>query len=286
MKFEYKIGCDPELFVVDDKGNFRSAHNLIPGSKHQPSPVLSGAIQPDGTAAEFNIYPAETADEFSSFIKDVLTELRERLKAKKPKWDLLVVPTATFDQKYFKRLPAVARALGCEPDFNVYSGGMNPPPATKEPFRTGAGHIHVGWTTGQIVTDTSHLFDCKQMVSQLDCVLYPMSLLWDSDEKRRTLYGKIGSYRPKHYGVEYRPLSNMWVADPDLHLWVFNATKGSAEMLDRDLPIFEDYMAKDVVERIQKGATPDRTYLLEYHDYLVEEYGIPSLPDAYIRSYQ
>lgn len=286
MKFEYKVGCDPELFVVDKDGKFRSAHNLIPGSKHDPCPVMSGAIQPDGTAAEFNIEPASTAEEFSNHIKDVLTELKDRLKSKKPTWDLFVVPTATFDKKYFKRLPAVARALGCEPDFNIYTNDMNPPPATKEPFRTGAGHIHVGWTIGQNPKDTSHLYDCRQMVQQLDCVLYPLSLLWDSDEKRRTLYGKIGSYRPKHYGVEYRPLSNMWVADPDLHIWVFNATKDAAEKLDNDIPLFDDYMTKGIVDRIKAKEKLERTLLLEYHDYLVEEYMIPKMPEAYIRTYQ
>jgi hypothetical protein len=35
--------------------------------------------------------------------------------------------------------------------------------------------------------------------------------LWDSDKKRRELYGALGAYRPKSYGVEYRVLSNAWL---------------------------------------------------------------------------
>src|SRR5690606_35310738 len=74
-QFAYSIGCDPELFLVDGKGNFRSAHDLIPGSKLQPFKVEKGFIQPDGTSAEFNIDAAVTEEEFTTNIKTVLKSL-------------------------------------------------------------------------------------------------------------------------------------------------------------------------------------------------------------------
>src|SRR5690606_25260133 len=131
----------------------KSAHNIIPGSKHDPMPVMCGAIQPDGVAAEFNINPAANVDEFVENIRGVLTELQERIESKNKGLSLIVTPTATFDKGYFNKLPKKAKLLGCEPDYNVYTGKVNPPPETKLPFRTGAGHIHIGWTEGMSATD-------------------------------------------------------------------------------------------------------------------------------------
>lgn len=284
---QYMIGADPELFLIDSDGNYKSAHNIIKGSKAAPFEVLSGAIQVDGVAAEFNILPAKTADEFHGNIKDVLSELSSRVEEKNKGLKLIVTPTATFDKAYFRKLPKIAKLLGCEPDFNVYlDGKANPPPATKEPFRTGAGHIHVGWGDSFSTTDDAHLYDCTEAVRQLDAVLYFNSLLWDNDQKRRELYGKMGTFRPKFYGVEYRPLSNAWVADPDLHRWVFNATTKAMELLDNDSKVYTDYTARGMLSDQQSGKDVSRLRLLEYHDFLHEYYGIPQLPEAYIRNYQ
>lgn len=284
---QYMIGADPELFLTDADGVYRSAHNVIKGDKANPYPVEGGAIQVDGVAAEFNIIPASTASEFHANIRSVLSELKQRVEAKNKGLQLIVTPTAHFDKGYFRKLPARAKLLGCEPDYNVYlDGKANPPPETKEPFRTGAGHIHVGWTQGANPDESAHLYDCHETVKQLDAVLYFNSLLWDDDDKRRTLYGKMGSFRPKHYGVEYRPLSNAWVADPDLHHWVFDATVKSVELLDFDERVFSDHIARSIIADQQSGKKLSRIRLLEYHDFLVDHYNIPPLPEAYQRTYQ
>lgn len=278
---KYLIGADPELFLVDSKGNFRSAHTIVKGTKHDPFPVLNGFVQVDGVAAEFNINPAKTADEFHGNIRDVLSELSERVSEEG--YSLRVIPTATFDKQYFRRLPPYAKLLGCSADYSVYSGTANPPPATKEPFRTGAGHIHVGWTENANPAEDAHMFDCQEAVRQLDSVLYFSSLLWDSDTKRRELYGKMGSFRPKTYGVEYRPLSNVWVGDPDLHHWIFDATVRSMELLDDDVKIYADYVSRGAIADINEGKELSKLRLLEYHDYLVQQYNIPELPSSYTR---
>ena len=280
---KYLIGCDPELFLVDEKGSGKSAHNVIPGDKSNPFPVLNGAVQVDGVAAEFNIFPAATADQFVGNIRDVLQELSERIEEKNPGLQLIVQPTMTFDKTYFKKLPKKTKLLGCEPDFNVYTGSANPPPASNAPFRTGGGHIHIGWTEGANVNDGAHQFDCIEATKQLDSVLYICSLLWDSDKERRTLYGKVGTYRPKHYGVEYRPLSNAWVADPDLQKWVFNASTTCMEAIEDDVKFYHDYFQQDLIKDIKEDKDPPRLTLLEYHDYIQEEFQIPPLPEAYTR---
>jgi hypothetical protein len=236
---EKLIGTDPELFAFDHRNDrFLSGHNMIPGTKQDPHEVRDGAIQVDGVACEFNTNPAENADEFLYNIKSVMGELQEFVEPFGV--TLVAVPTATFDPEYFASLPAKTRELGCTPDYNAYTGKENDPPKTTEPFRTGAGHIHIGWTQFANPNDPEHFELCRKMVKQLDTVIYPTSLNWDADVRRRTLYGKVGSFRPKSYGVEYRPLSNAYLGNDDVIKWVFEASKRCAELLlDDDVRIYE-----------------------------------------------
>jgi len=285
---EYLIGCDPELFVKNTRtGKFVSSHDLLPGTKLEPFPLDGGAVQVDGTAAEFNILPAATAQEFSDRIRSVLSAIQAMVNSRDNDLTLFVSPTAHYDPGYFKKLPQMAKLLGCDPDFNVYLNGgtgVNPKPKTKKPMRTGAGHIHVGWTKDMEVSDHAHVFDCIEMTKQLDAVLYPCSLFWDSDNERRELYGKIGTYRVKHYGVEYRPLSNAWIADPELHIWIHEATKLAAESLDEGVRVFETSKAKNLVDKIREDRPVNTVDLEDYYLFLLDEIGIPELPHRYIET--
>lgn len=284
-QFSYTIGADPELFVMDGTGKFRSAHDLVPGSKLQPFRVTKGAIQPDGTSAEFNIDAAQTADEFLRNIKSVLIDLQKTIHEKDPTLNLRVSPVAMFDDKYFELLPAEALAFGCTPDFNAWTDGKQTEfVGTSEPFRTGAGHVHVGWTSNEDAADQAHVFDCIEATKQLDCVLYPMSLLWDKDQKRRTLYGKMGAFRPKAYGVEYRPLSNAWIADPDLQRWVFNATVRAMELLDsqvKQVKLWYDQDIRQALSVLTDGKALYPTELKKLHEVLTDDFGFEPLPKAY-----
>lgn len=234
----FKIGADPELFVREPrKANNGKLHRfisaetcdgpLIPGTKKNPFEVRGGAIQVDGVAAEFNINAAKDFKEFFGNISTVVQDLRNRIKTKKDGAYLKAVPTATFGAKYFNALPAHTRELGCEPDYSVYTGGApNPRPQTDKPFRTGSGHIHIGWTSGKTPFEEGHMKDCMLVVRELDKYLLTAAKDWDTDTKRMSLYGKPGSFRPKSYGVEYRPLSNAWLSSPESIQYVYYITLG------------------------------------------------------------
>ena len=286
-QFAYTIGCDPELFLVDSKGEFRSAHDLVPGNKLQPFRVSKGAIQPDGTSAEFNIDSAVTADEFTANIRSVLLELQATIKEKDPGLALRVTPVAHFDEKYFATLPGEALAFGCTPDYNAWTEKQTDFKGTTQAIRTGAGHIHVGWTQFEEPGDSAHIFDCIEATKQLDAVLYPMSLLWDKDRERRTLYGKMGAFRAKPYGVEYRPLSNAWVADPDLHKWIFEATTKAMSLLDgpKYVRMWLDSDIESSLGLERTGAYLIKSELLKIHDILVEDFGFPALPSSYTKKF-
>lgn len=212
---ELTFGCDPELFLRNKKtGEFVSAHGVIPGSKKEPFKVNKGAVQVDGMAVEFNIDPVKTGEEFAFSVKAVLEQLSEMVG---PDLELVAKPTVHFSDEVFAAQPPEALELGCEPDYNAYTGEQNTPPNGAAKFRTGAGHIHIGWCEDVAVDDPEHVQVCRIVVQQLDYYLGVVSHQWDDDKDRRQLYGAKGAYRVKPYGVEYRPLSNAWLNLPEIY---------------------------------------------------------------------
>jgi hypothetical protein len=225
-----KLGADPELFIFNPVDNkYVSSHNLVLGDKINPFLVKDGATQVDGVSAEFNITPAETAEEFSERIESVKSTLLTMIRSKDGNKHLRLkaTPVAYFDEDYFLTLPEEARALGCMPDFNAYTGKQNIPPGTTETFRTGSGHVHVG----DYEWKGDYEQDVRNRVKQLDYTIYPLSLIWDCDMKRRELYGMPGAFRYKSYGFEYRVLSNRWVDNVKLQKWLFKAVSRSIRCL-------------------------------------------------------
>lgn len=276
---EILIGADPELFVINRKtGKAESAHTYFPGTKYDPFMVTDGAIQVDGVAAEFNIYPAETAKEFEESITSVLQAMKLLLKQKAPDCFLAAVPVVDFEKEYFDSLPAETKRLGCEPDFNAYTKKTNPTPDAKRYFRTGAGHIHIGFTNGATPMFPKHFDKCCRLVKQLDATLFIPSHAWDDDKKRRQLYGDRGAFRPKNYGVEYRVLSNAWLRDPGIIEWVYSTALHSAKLVEEDYLLYEETFFSEFNRRTDKVYTPKD--LREYMGFLVDRGFLP-LPEEY-----
>ena len=207
--FNFLIGADPEFFVKRD-GVPVSAHGLIEGTKDAPKKVRNGAVQVDGMALEFNIDPAGSFVEFEENMVSVLSQI----KAMVPGYEAMIEPIAEFGAEYIKKQPKEARELGCSPDYNAYTKRENPRPNVDAPFRTASGHIHIGWTKDVDPMDEGHFEACCTLTKALDIWLGIPSLVWDADDRRRSLYGAAGAFRPKPYGMEYRVLSNKWIDHP------------------------------------------------------------------------
>lgn len=278
--FTFKIGADPEVFLRDASGKFVSGHDLIPGTKEEPFFVPDGAIQRDGVALEFNIAPATSSVEFIHNINSVMKSLHGHYSAVRPDCEFAIEPTAFFDKDYFDGLPEEPKILGCTPDFNAYTGLENSPPHTDEPFRTGAGHIHIGWGSGFSISNPDHFDLCRDVVKQLDCILYPASLLWDRDYKRRSLYGRLGAFRPKKYGVEYRPLSNAILKAQFIQKFVFDATVHAVDLLmNGDINFMNVAVCENMVKYLYEGNVPEAEDIADYLFYMNEEYGCPNVID-------
>tara|TARA_Y100000310_G_scaffold344692_1_gene458843 strand:- start:3479 stop:4264 length:786 start_codon:yes stop_codon:yes gene_type:complete len=236
------IGADPELFVKQN-GELVTGYGLIPGTKAQPHPVKDGAVQVDGMALEFNITPADSEDGFVFNITSVLTQLRDMV----PEHELILEPSVVFSEKNMEGLPPEAVDLGCDPDFNAYTYGMNPAPDGEGGTRTAAGHVHIGWTEGEDTSDDGFFGQCAELVKFLDLFVGIPSILYDGDKKRREMYGRAGAFRPKPYGVEYRVLSNAWLKSERRMRQVYTQTLAAIDAIMGDGVDINQYGGVEVV---------------------------------------
>jgi hypothetical protein len=246
----FKFGCDPEMFLKDDKGVPQSAYGIIPGTKQEPFKVEGGTVQVDGMAAEIGTDPAESFDEWNGHIVAVLRQLKEMLPSG---WGLGLEPSVRFSQEIMDAQPETAKELGCDPDYNAWTGEVNPYPDTlNNPcLRTFSGHLHIGWTEKNIVTDELHVGNCRDLVKQMDWFLGAWSVQKDPDKTRRQLYGKAGAFRPKPYGVEYRVLSNFWLKSKDSRRDVWNRTQAAiASMRENEMSKVHPNYSDEIVEII------------------------------------
>ncbi len=243
LQVDLKVGCDPEAFLRNTNGLI-SAHGMIPGNKETPHPVDDGAIQVDGMAVEFNINPANSIEEFVKNVNSVMKQLVQHL----PEGCRLdLSPTAQFGKEYIDSQPMDAKELGCSPDNNAYlEGAENPKPNPEVPFRTAAGHVHIGWTDGMSTDNPEHMDTCVELIKILDLVLGVPSVLVDPDTQRRDLYGAAGAFRAKDYGVEYRTLSNFWLKSESHMKWVYRGVAKSVKMFLEGFRVSEEVSNKVV----------------------------------------
>lgn len=270
MKLEY-VGADPEVFLKCKKtGKFISGYGFLPGTKAKPHPVEFGAVQKDGMAAEFNITPASSAKEFIHHVSSVLGTLSDMVSDHAT---LHIDSAVTFDRDVWDQTPEEAKELGCDPDYNAYTGAENTRPVGDVvPFRTAAGHIHLGWTKGVDPFHPEHFEACRTLVRELDFHLGVPLAFMDAKEtsvRRKILYGKPGAFRPKSYGVEYRVPSNFWIQDTQLMEWVFNTchkvfdnlVRGrAANNSDQGYPRWSVSYLRDAKEPLQDTSPDPKTW--------------------------
>lgn len=264
------LGADPELFYKE-AGQLVSAYGLIEGTKEAPYVVANGAVQVDGMALEFNIDPADNEDQWCANLQSVLAQLNEMVPG-----ELEIVSTADFGYDYISSQPEEARKLGCDPDMDAYTERENPAPDAETPFRTAAGHIHLGLVDNWEVGKPEVIQMCAKLARELDASIGLASVLMDPDVQRRQLYGKAGAFRVKPYGMEYRVLSNFWLKDERLMRWVFNSTQGVVDRFRSCLSqndegrLLQNYLF-GIPSTINNSKINDAIWLTRTYDYLFKE---------------
>ena len=233
--FDFTLGADPEMAVYNvTKGMYVSPYDILPGSKAEPYRVKDGAIQVDGFAAEFNIDPCETEEEFvekAFFVKDQMLEIMQANS--KDKLELHAYGTVTFDQKYFDSIPDSVKEVGCSPDYKKDGKEALSPVSDTDTTRYFGGHIHLGWTKVKDPHEIGHFLDCRFLNQYVhDRLFYhyystESHYYWQLPERlkaapqpilrkaayaqgdRAAVYGQ--RFRPKNYGVELRHFGNFWM---------------------------------------------------------------------------
>lgn len=218
---QFQIGCDPEFLLCNEQGEIVSGHNAVPGTKDTPFPLNDGAVQLDGVALELNTTPLPlTTDRFFATLEAVRKQAMDIVHDSEPGTNISHLTEARFKQEYWDALPDSVKEIGCDPDFDAYSGTVNQIVASdEEGVRFSGGHIHLSWNANvEDPMHPQHFEICRGIVKTLDiCVGLPLAALEGAaGVARRRQYGKAGSFRPKKYGVEYRVPGNLWTTNEDL----------------------------------------------------------------------
>ncbi len=219
LDHDFKIGCDPEIFVEDSKGALIPAFKFLP-SKDNPARTPNDednfnyhggcTMYWDGYQAEFTTKADHClgyhGDSIAAGMLGVYKAARKVFKDAK----LSLRSVFFLDPEELKNAKQEHIAFGCMPSQNAYGLKVEMPPARKVPFRSAGGHIHFG------VGKEWHK-NADVVVKALDAILGVacVSLFAEFDDPvRRKLYGLPGEYRTPAHGIEYRPLSNAWLCHP------------------------------------------------------------------------
>lgn len=217
------IGSDPEGFLYDRENKPVSSVGLIGGSKWEPRYFEEEgfAVQEDNVSVEFNIPPCSTREELIL----VMRKAKELVNTVLPKGlELRFIASELFTDKQLDN--EQAQLFGCEPDYCCWTAEVNPKPNNKTNLRSCGGHLHVSYEEENMDTSLG-------LVKFMDLYLGVPSIVLDPDTRRKTLYGKAGAFRFKVYGIEYRSLSNFWVANDELIGWVFDQTQKAIDAFNK-----------------------------------------------------
>ena len=211
-KTVFTIGTDPEFFAKSGK-KIVSVAGLLGCTKDKKLDLAPDVrLQEDNVLAEFDINPQEGFTAFNDNVRRGLDLVNKKLNEHQMEL-AFGVSSHIYTQEELESFDKSAFVFGCTPDFNAYTGQKNPSPkAADAGLRTAGGHVHIGY--GKAVSVNRDTQQCAGVLC--DYYLSLISVVLDPDTRRKELYGKASCVRFKEYGIEYRSLSNFWVAD-DVH---------------------------------------------------------------------
>lgn len=250
------IGADPEVFVVAKDGSVLPAWEYMPG-KNKPldfrtsDGAFTGTAYWDGFQAEFTTQAGITClMQMGDIVQAGLQKIMTTARAKNPKAKLTLASVVQVSDEVLASAKEEHVQFGCAPSYNVYGLQGNTTHGRQVPYRFAGGHIHFGLRDGGGVWDKERIV---RAVRVLDSVLGVacVSMFANQDNPvRRQFYGQPGEYRLPPHGLEYRTLSNAWLAHPLIFQMVFDLARAAAGLADEGLGNVWDATENETVEII------------------------------------
>lgn len=213
----FSFGSDPEFFLITE-GKFKSAIGVLPDKEYAIS--KNGCYYYyDNVLAEAQLKPVFKKEELIKNVKDCLDGL---ICSVPSFYKISLGSAAHFDEGELSH--PKAKEINCVPEWDVYTLNQNLPPQEVmfTSLRTAGGHIHLG--------DKSFFqkdLNIVNVIRMMDLFLAIPSILLDKDKtakERRKVYGHPGTHRKTEINdrIEYRTLSNFWLASPDLVEFIYD----------------------------------------------------------------
>jgi hypothetical protein len=213
---------------------------LFLGSKEKPSRTAGGhpfyhkgshPMYWDGYQAEFTTLADTCLGWHMDSIAAGMRGVYDAARAKFPGAKLSIKSVYNIDPESLQNESIKHVEFGCMPSFNAYGMKVRMPPPRKVPFRSAGGHLHFGIGTTDMET-------AIPIVKALDAIIGVacVSLFAKFDDpKRRKLYGLPGEFRLPKHGIEYRPLSNAWLAHPFISNLVIDVARNVVVLAQKGL---------------------------------------------------
>jgi len=257
------LGSDPEFFLYSKEEKiFFPALGVILGNKDIPYDVLEPGFstQVDNMMCEVNIPASASPEEFSNNLQRIIDWVKEDI----PKSLVVKIqPSAEFTEEMLKSDQALV--VGCSSDYSAYTGeNVSVKDLSKSNWRFAGGHVHVGYPEPSADSN-------PELVKWMDIYLGLPSVILDNDDRRKAVYGTPGRYRDKDFGVEYRTLSNWWVAKDEYRRWVFEQTKKAYYAFSQKVEIGTE-MERNVQDCIENNNSEQATILMGHFGVLDNAY--------------
>lgn len=233
------LGCDPEIFVVQG-ATVLPAYKYLPGKHHAleegehvmdtyaNNHTAHAKVFWDGVQAEFSMRPETCLSWLGDNVQLGLSMILKEARKVAPDARLTLTNVLTYPEGERLKAKREHVELGCSPSMNAYGmGGERPGDGRKLPVRFAGGHKHI--------TSARMMKEPEAGVKFLDATLgiWSVGAAQGIDNPiRRRFYGLAGEFRPTKYGLEYRVLSNFWLAHPAVFHLSFELTRLFTNVFD------------------------------------------------------
>lgn len=212
------FGSDPEFMITNKQGILKSAIGIVNGTKENRFDLGKGhKAYYDNVLAECQIAPSQSAEEAIENFGECFKRYAKHIAP------YIMKPQASAIYPESECQHDDAKKFGCDPEFCAYEVMVCDPPECTTTFRSGGGHIHIGFQNGvklpEMTNEEKEIITWNRIwvIRMCDLFIGIPSVLIDHDptsKERRKLYGGAGTHRIPPHGVEYRSLSNFWCAEP------------------------------------------------------------------------